>query len=70
MKKEELLYDLIFSKKEDFIIDISEYIENIYDHKEFVDEIKSILKKSKVNIIKSDVILDLKTATWKINIKK
>lgn len=70
MKKEELLYDLIFSKKEDFIIDISEYIENIYDHKEFVDEIKSILKKSKVNIIKSDVVLDLKTATWKINIKK
>ena len=70
MTKEELLYDLIFSKKEDFIIDISEYIENIYDHKEFVDEIKSILKKSKVNIIKSDVILDLKTATWKINIKK
>tara|TARA_Y100000389_G_scaffold150392_1_gene149951 strand:- start:704 stop:916 length:213 start_codon:yes stop_codon:yes gene_type:complete len=70
MTKEELLYDLIFSKKEDFIIDISDYIENIYDHKEFVDEIKNILKKSKVVIINSDVILDLKTATWKIKVKK
>ena len=70
MKKEQLLYDLIFSKKEDFIIDISDYIENIYNHKEFVDEIKSILKKSKVTIVNSDVILDLKTATWKIKVKK
>jgi hypothetical protein len=70
MDKEKLLYDLIFSKKEDFIIDISEYIDNIYDHKEFVDEIKNILKKSKVIIIESDIILDLKTATWKIKIKK
>jgi hypothetical protein len=70
MTKEQLLYDLIFSKKEDFIIDISDYIENIYNHKEFVDEIKSILKKSKVTIIDSDVILDLKTATWKIKVKK
>lgn len=70
MEKEQLLYDLIFSKKEDFIIDISDYIENIYNHKEFVDEIKSILKKSKVTIVNSDVILDLKTATWKIKVKK
>jgi hypothetical protein len=70
MDKEKLLYDLIFSKKEDFIIDISEYIDNIYEHKEFVDDIKNILKKSKVIIIESDIILDLKTATWKIKIKK
>lgn len=70
MKKEQLLYDLIFSKKEDFIIDISDYIENIYDHKEFVDDIKNILKRSKVTIVNSDVILDLKTATWKIKVKK
>ena len=42
MDKEKLLYDLIFSKKEDFIIDISEYIDNIYEHKEFVDDIKNI----------------------------
>ncbi len=70
MKKEQLLYDLIFSKKEDFIIDISDYIENIYNHKEFVDDIKNILKRSKVTIVNSDVILDIKTATWKIKIKK
>ena len=28
MKKDDLLYDLIFSKQEEFIIDISDYIEN------------------------------------------
>lgn len=70
MDKEKLLYDLIFSKQEDFIIDISDYIENVYDHKEFIKEIKSILKKSKVKIISNDLILDSKTATWKIKINK
>lgn len=70
MKKDDLLYDLIFSKQEEFIIDISDYIENIYEHKEFVDDIKKILKKSKVTIIKNNLILDSKTATWKIKVKR
>lgn len=70
MKKDDLLYDLIFSKQEEFIIDISDYIENIYDHKEFVDDIKKILKKSKVVIVKNNLILDSKTATWKIKVKR
>ena len=70
MKKDDLLYDLIFSKQEEFIIDISDYIENIYDHKEFVDDIKKILKKSKVTIVKNNLILDSKTATWKIKVKR
>ena len=30
MKRDDLLYDLIFSEKEEFEIDISNYIENIY----------------------------------------
>jgi hypothetical protein len=70
MKKDDLLYDLIFSEKEEFEIDISNYIENIYEHKEFIDDIRAILKKSKVSIIKSNVILNSKTATWKIKVKK
>ena len=68
--KDELLYDLIFSKEDYFVIDISNYINDIYEHKEFTDDIRSILKKSKVTIVKSDLILDSKTATWKIKIRK
>lgn len=70
MDKDKLLYDLIFSDKDDFVIDISDYIENVYEHKDFIDEIKKILKKSKVKIVKSNTFIDSKTATWKIKISK
>jgi len=70
MDKDKLLYDLIFSDKDDFTIDISDYIENVYEHKDFIDEIKKILKKSKVKIVKSNTFIDSKTATWKIKISK
>ena len=32
--------------------------------------IKNILKKSKVKVVKSTVILDSKTAVWKLKVKK
>jgi hypothetical protein len=70
MNKDDLLYLLIFSDQEEFKIDISDYIENIYDHKDFISEIRGILKKSKVTITNSDLILDSKTATWKIKVKR
>jgi hypothetical protein len=70
MNKDDLLYLLIFSEQEEFKIDISDYIENIYDHKDFISEIRGILKKSKVTITNSDLILDSKTATWKIKVKR
>ena len=70
MNKDDLLYLLIFSEQEEFKIDISDYIENIYDHKDFLSEIRGILKKSKVTITNSDLILDSKTATWKIKVKR
>lgn len=70
MNKDDLLYLLIFSEQEEFKIDISDYIENIYDHKYFISEIRGILKKSKVTITNSDLILDSKTATWKIKVKR
>lgn len=68
--KDELIYDLIFSEKIDYRIDIADYTDDIYKYEEFVTEIKKILKKSKVKIIKSEVKLDSKTAIWQLKVNK
>lgn len=68
--RDDLIYDLIFSEKIQYKIDISEYVSDIYKYEEFIAEIKKVLKKSKVFIIKSDVLLDSKTATWDLKVKK
>jgi len=68
--KDDLIYDLIFSEKMIYEIDISEYIEDIYKYEEFVSDIKKVLKKSKVKVVKSDVLIDIKTAVWKLKVDK
>lgn len=68
--KDDLIYELIFTDKSEFKIDISKFIENIYQYDEFVDGIKSILKKSKVKIVKSEINLDSKTAFWNLKVRK
>jgi hypothetical protein len=68
--KEELIYSLIFSDKEYFEIDISNYIDNIYRYESFVSDIKKILKKSKVKILSSDTIINSKTVVWKLKVNK
>jgi len=68
--KDELIYDLIFSDKMIFKIDISDYITDIYQYENFVNDIKKILKKSKVSVINSNVLLSSKTAIWEIKVKK
>jgi hypothetical protein len=68
--KDELIYDLIFSDKIDYVIDMGDYIDDIYRYDEFIAEIKKILKKSKVRIIKNDVKLDSKTAIWELKVNK
>ena len=68
--KDELIYDLIFSDVTSYRIDIAEYLDDIYGYEEFVAEIKRVLKKSKVNIVKSSVLVDSKTAIWELNVKK
>ena len=45
--KDELVYDLIFSEKNNYVIDVGEYITDIYKYDEFIDDIKQILHKSK-----------------------
>lgn len=68
--KDDLIYDLIFSEKEDFVIDIGNYIPDIYKYGDFVDEIKDILRKSKVSIITNSVDVDSKTVIWKLKVRK
>jgi hypothetical protein len=70
MSKEDLIYDLIFSEKNDYIIDVGEYIKDIYKYDEFIDEIKDILKKSKVTLVNNSIDVDSKTVTWKLKVKK
>jgi hypothetical protein len=67
---DELIYQLIFSDDIDFTIDIANYIEDIYQYNDFIFNIKSVLKKSKVKVLKSDIKLDSKTAIWKLKVKK
>lgn len=69
-KKNQLIYDLIFSDQKDFIIDISEYIDNIYKYEDFILEIKKILKKSKVIIKDSYINTDIKTIIWELKVSK
>jgi len=72
MKKsqDDLIYDLIFSDKESYKIDISDYLNDIYQYEEFIEKIKKILKKSKVKIIISDTLMSSKTVIWELKVKK
>lgn len=69
-RKNQLIYDLIFSEQKDFMIDISEFTENIYKYEEFIIEIKKILKKSKVTIKDSYINTDIKTVIWELKVSK
>jgi hypothetical protein len=69
-KNDNLIYDLIFSDNTYYLIDISEYISDIYDYEIFIENIRKILKKSKVKVIRSDVKLDSKTVLWDLKVKK
>lgn len=69
MSKEQLIYDLIFGEKTEFAIDIGEFV-SIHDYDDFVNEIKTILRKSKVSIAKSSIDVDSETITWKLKVKK
>jgi hypothetical protein len=69
-KKEELIYDLIFSQNKEFNIDISKYIDDIYKYEDFISEIRKVLKMSKVITIDSKINIDSKTAIWKLKVNK
>lgn len=68
--KDDLIYVLIFGQEEEFKIDVSKFIDDIYQYDEFMIDIKLVLKKSKVRIIRSQISLDSKTAIWHLKVKK
>ncbi len=68
--RDDLIIDLIFSKETDYVIDIGDYIQDIYNFDEFVSEIKTILKRSRVSIVKNSVDVNNKTVMWKLKVKK
>ena len=67
---DDLIYDLIFSEETKYKLDISDYIVDIYKYDKFIDNIKDVLKKSKVSIIKDKVIVDSNSVIWEIKVKK
>jgi hypothetical protein len=69
-KTDSLIFELIFSEKSDFRINISDYIDEPYKYDRFVDELKSILKKSKVTVVREKVNLDTEGAIWILKVKK
>lgn len=68
--KDQLIYDLIFSDETIYKIDLSEYVDDIYNYDDFVESIKFVMKKSKVTIVKSSIKVDSKTAMWELKVKK
>lgn len=68
--KEDLFYDLIFGEKEEYTINISDYLEELYKYDRFIDEVKSILKKSKVSVIKEKLELSENGPIWILKVKK
>jgi len=69
-KTDDLIYDLIFSKETYFLIDISDYIKDIYQYENFIIKLREILKKSKVYIVKNEVLVDSKTVIWELKVRK
>lgn len=71
--KDDLIYEMIFSKKNEFEIDMADYIKKIYRYEDFIVEIKKVLFKSKVMVISEDVeIINEKEIKiiWRIKVKK
>lgn len=69
-KTDDLIYDLIFSRETYFLIDISDYIEDIYQYENFIIKLREILKKSKVYILKNEILVDSKTVMWELKVRK
>ena len=68
--KDALIYDLLFSDKEDFKIEVSNFVEDIYKYDRFIDEMKSILKKSKVSISREKTNIKTNSVIWEIKVKR
>jgi hypothetical protein len=67
---EELIYDLIFSENLDYNINVAEYIEDIYKYDKFIEDIKNVLRKSRVSVISEKIDLATEKVIWNLKVKK
>ena len=68
--REDIIYDLIFSDNTDYSINVGDYVSDIYKYDGFIDDIKLILKKSKVIIVAEEISVDSKFVIWELKVKK
>lgn len=69
-KEQKLIYDLIFSSKEDYVIMITDYIKDIYTYDRFTRRIKNIIKKSDIKIIHESIEVEMDSVKWTLKLKK
>jgi hypothetical protein len=69
-QKDDLVYNLIFSNQNDFSILVTDYIKDIYKYDDFILEIKEILRKSKVPIVKETIEVTYEYVKWNLKVKK
>lgn len=68
--RDKLIFDLIFSDIEEFDINIGDYIYDIYKYDEFISDLKDVLRKSKVSVIKNSIDVNSKGVKWKLKVRK
>jgi hypothetical protein len=68
--KDELIYDLIFSETTEYVIHVEQYIVDIYKYDRFIDNVKEILRKSKVDIVKEKINVEANAVIWRIVVSK
>ena len=66
----DLIYELIFSESKDFEIVVSDYIVDIYTYDKFIMQIKAILNKSEVYVVKESVKVLTDEVKWKLKVRK
>lgn len=69
-QKDDLVYNLIFSNQNDFSILVTDYIKDIYKYDDFILEMKEILRKSKVPIVKETIEVTYDYVKWNLKVKK
>jgi hypothetical protein len=68
--RDKLVFDLIFSDIEEFVINIGDYIDDIYKYDEFISDLKDVLRKSKVSIVKNSIDVNSKGVKWSLKVRK
>lgn len=68
--KDELIYSIMFSSQLSYEIKVSDWVEDIYKYDRFISEIKDIMKKSKVSIVKEKVDLEEDSVLWSFKVKR